>query len=98
MSCYFIANIQIRDEEEYRLYLTEAGKIFERYNGQYLAIDDQPEVLEGSWNYTRTVLIRFGSKDDFDQWYESEAYRKILKHRLKGAVCDSILVKGNDVK
>jgi len=97
MSCYFIANILIRDEEEYLLYLTEAGNIFERYNGQYLAVDDQPEVLEGTWNYTRTVLIRFGSKDDFHQWYNSEAYRKILKHRLKGGVCDTILVNGNDL-
>jgi len=39
-------------------------------------------------------LIRFNNKNDFDEWYNSKDYQDILKHRLKAADCDTILVKG----
>jgi uncharacterized protein (DUF1330 family) len=57
-------------------------------------VDIEPVRLEGSWDYTRTVLISFNSREDFVAWYESDDYQKILKHRLKAADCDTILVKG----
>ncbi len=96
MSYYFTAQIQINDFEEYQLYIKDAGRIFEKYNGEYLAVDKNPRVLEGSWNYTRTVLIKFPTKADFDAWYYSEEYQRILKHRLKAADCDTLLVEGLD--
>ena len=68
--------------------------MFNKFKGRYLAVDDEPVQLEGSWDYTRTVLITFDSREDFDAWYESDDYQKILKNRLKAADCDTILVKG----
>lgn len=94
MSHYFIAQIKITDEKEYQKYIEKADDIFNKYNGEYLAVDNQPEVLEGSWNYTRTVLIRFENKTEFDNWYHSPEYQNILKHRLKAANCDTLLVAG----
>ena len=96
MSVYFIANIQIRDENEYQKYLDRAGEIFRKFNGRYLAVDDNPLILEGKWDYTRTVLIAFNKKADFEAWYHSGDYRKILDYRLKSADCDTLLVKGMD--
>jgi uncharacterized protein (DUF1330 family) len=94
MSCYFIAQIKINDPEEYQKYIDRAGKIFEKFNGEYLALDNNPTILEGSWDYTRTVLIRFNNHEDFNSWYHSDEYQEILKHRLKAAHCDTILVNG----
>jgi len=94
MSYYFVASIRINDEREYQNYLDRAGEIFARYKGTYLAVDNQSEVLEGEWNYQRAVLIRFKSRDDFQDWYHSLDYQKILKFRLKAADCDTVLVKG----
>jgi uncharacterized protein (DUF1330 family) len=94
MSYYFAANIRIHDEEEYKKYLERAGEIFNKYKGSYLAIDDHPLTLEGNWEYTRVVLIRFDSRPDFDAWYQSAEYQEILKYRLSAAECDSILIKG----
>ena len=94
MSYYFIANIKIRDEKKYQLYLDEAESIFKRFKGEYLAVDGHPEILEGHWDYTRTVLIKFDNKNDFDKWYNSEAYQNILKHRLSAADCDTVLAEG----
>jgi uncharacterized protein (DUF1330 family) len=94
MNCYFIAQIRINDEKEYRNYLEKAGEIFKKYNGKYLSVDNNPLILEGRWDYTRTVLIKFERIEDFNDWYKSDDYQRILKHRLKAAVCDSILIKG----
>lgn len=94
MKYYFIAQIRIRDAIEYQKYIDSAGDIFRKYNGEYLSVDNNPQILEGEWNYARTVLIRFNSYKDFTEWYNSADYQEILKHRLKAADCDTILVKG----
>jgi uncharacterized protein (DUF1330 family) len=95
MSYYFIAQIRIHDEAEYRKYLDGTDRVFNKYRGRYLAVDRDPEVLEGNWDYSRSVLISFGSKEDFNAWYYSPEYQELLKYRLKGADCDTILLKGS---
>ena len=95
MSYYFIAQIRINDEVAYQEYLDGAGQVFNKYNGKYLAVDDEPLLLEGDWDYTRTVLIEFRSREDFDAWYRSDAYQEILAFRTAAADCDTILIQGN---
>jgi len=96
MSYYFIVQINIVDTAEYQKYLDRAGEIFKKYKGEYLAVEDEAVVLEGSWDHARTVLIRFDSRKDFWDWYYSDEYQKILKHRLSAAECNAILAKGLD--
>ncbi len=96
MSCYFFAQIKIKDDKEYQRYIEKAGDIFKKFKGEYLSVDNAPVIIEGQWNYTRAVLIKFKNKDDFNAWYNSYEYQKILKHRLKAADCDTILVKSLD--
>jgi uncharacterized protein (DUF1330 family) len=93
---YFVAQIRINDPEEYDKYLENVDEVFSRYNGEYLAIDESPSLLEGTWNYSKSVLIKFNSKEDFEKWYYSDDYQQILKHRLNSANCDTILIKGID--
>jgi uncharacterized protein (DUF1330 family) len=94
MKHYFVAQIKINDHDEYEKYLENFDEIFSRYNGKYLAIDESPSLLEGHWDYTKSVLVEFNSRDEFEAWYYSEDYQKILKHRLNSAICDTILLKG----
>ena len=88
MSYYFVANIKIKDKVEYQKYVGKVDEVFLKYNGKYLALDNNPEILEGKWNYTRAVIIEFNSKKDFDNWYYSKEYQEILEHRLNGSECD----------
>ena len=94
MKYYFVANIKINDPDEYQKYLNEADEIFSKYNGKYLALDDSPLVLEGKWDYSRVVIIEFQSKSEFNKWYKSKDYQRILEYRLGAADCDTILIKG----
>ena len=52
MSYYFIAQIRINDEIEYQKYIDKSGEIFEKYNGEYLSVDNNPVILEGKWDYS----------------------------------------------
>jgi len=91
---YFVANIKINDLSEYQKYINESEEVFAKFKGKYLAVDNEPQILEGEWKYTREVIICFENKKDFTDWYCSEDYQRILKYRLAAAECDSILVKG----
>jgi uncharacterized protein (DUF1330 family) len=94
MAHYFVAQIKINDPIEYDKYLENFDEIFSCYNGEYLAIDESPTLLEGNWDYTKSVLVKFNNKKDFEDWYYSDEYQKILKYRLNASKCDTILVKG----
>ncbi|NJK86474.1 MAG: DUF1330 domain-containing protein [Bacteroidales bacterium] len=94
MSYYFIARIQILNKQEYQKYLDKAESVFNKFNGKYLSVDNNTKVLEGHWDCTRTVLIEFASKKDFEKWYYSPEYQEILKFRLESADCNSALIKG----
>jgi uncharacterized protein (DUF1330 family) len=96
MSCYFVAQIRIHDQKEYENYLENVDEIFSKYKGEYLAVDENPTLLEGNWNYTKSVLIKFKNKQEFQEWYYSEDYQSILKYRLSASDCDSILIDGLD--
>lgn len=96
MTAYFFAQIRIDDPAQYQRYLDACDGVFARFNGEYLAVDPAPTVLEGDWPYTRSVLIRFPREADLLAWYRSPDYQAIVTHRLTGAKCDSILLHGKD--
>lgn len=96
MSYFFIARIRINDESEYQKYIDKSETVFKKYKGEYLAVENEPLVLEGSFDYSRLVLIRFNNRHDFEIWYNSADYQEILKHRLRAADCDTNLIKGFD--
>ena len=92
MSAYFIANIRIKDDNEYQKYLERVDKVFNKYDGKYLVVDNSPTILEGKWEYSRLVLIEFPDKNSLEKWYYSDDYQEILKYRLLAAECDTIIV------
>ena len=96
MSCYFVARILIHDEAEYGRYLEKCDEVFARYNGRYLAVDRSPIPLEGTPEDGRMVIIKFPDEPSFRLWYDSPEYREILTHRLAGAHCTSVLVRGKN--
>lgn len=94
MKYYFVANIKVHNQREYQEYLDRVDDIFSKFEGKYIAVDNSPLRIEGKWDYSKTVIIQFKNKKDFEDWYFSEAYQEILKFRLNASNCDTILVKG----
>jgi uncharacterized protein (DUF1330 family) len=96
MSCYFLAHINIHDPETYQKYLDGYNAVFSQFDGEVIAVDEAPLLLEGRWEYSRTVLIRFPSEADALAWYNSDGYREILQHRRQASEADIVLVHGRD--
>ena len=59
-----------------------------------MAVDESPEVLEGHWPCSRTVLIRFPNADEAKRWYNSPDYRELVKHRHRASDANIVLVEG----
>lgn len=94
MSSYFVAQITINDPDEYQKYLDGYDEIFERYEGEVVAVDDRPEILEGNCSHTRIVLIRFPDAAGLKRWYNSPEYQQLAKYRRNASKADILLVHG----
>ena len=93
MSVYIIARFKIHDRSEYDTYSAGFSDVFQQFDGKMLSIDEDPMVLAGEWEDTRSVIIEFPSKASALAWMTSDAYQAIAKHRDAGSTANSILVK-----
>ena len=94
MSVYIIARFNIHDRSEYDKYSAGFLGVFEKFDGKMLSIDEDPMVLAGAWDDTRSVIIEFPSKESALAWLNSEDYQAIAKHRNAGSTANSVLVEG----
>lgn len=94
MSVYLIAQFKIHDRAAYDRYEEGFGNIFEKFDGKMLSVDENPKVLQGDWDYTRSVLIEFPDKASAYAWMTSPEYQEIAKDRLAGSTGNSIMVEG----
>ena len=59
-----------------------------------LSFDPKPEVLEGEWHGTQTVVLEFDSVEAAREWYNSDAYQEAAKLRQAAADCNGVIVSG----
>ena len=94
MKVYFVVCAKMKDTVEYKKYLEKCDEVFAKYNGRYLAVDENFKVIEGKNDSSRIILIEFESESDFNEWYNSKEYQGIVGYRLDGSDCNSVLVHG----
>ncbi len=93
-SGYIIAKVTITDEATYGRYRAGFAAILRQYEGELLAADRGPTILEGEWPATTTVLLRFASQAQALEWYNSEEYQEILPIRHAASSADIIAIEG----
>ena len=94
MTAYVMAQINIHDRSRYGKYEAGFMDIFAKYQGTLLSVDEAPEVLEGEWPHTRTVLIGCPSSQDAKNWFLSAEYQELAKHRHAAAESRCVIVQG----
>ena len=94
MSGFAIFNIDIKRPKEYEEYVEKVKPIAERYGGEYIIRGGESTIVEGSWAYPRTVVIKFPSYEKALEWYNSEEYKPIKQIRLDNSVANGIIIKG----
>ena len=91
MSGYAIFNIEIKKPEEYKEYVEKVKPLAEKFGGDYIIRGGETKVLEGNWEYPRTVVIKFPSYEKALEWYNSDEYKPIKQIRLENSIGNGII-------
>jgi uncharacterized protein (DUF1330 family) len=75
-------------------YVAKALPTIEPHAGRVLALDETPEVVEGTIDSPRTVILEFPSQEAFWGWYRSPEYQAVLPMRLESTPGTLIVVAG----
>jgi uncharacterized protein (DUF1330 family) len=91
---YVILTEDIKDRSGMNAYARAAAPSMTEGNVTLLAIDPEPQVLEGNWHGTQTVVLEFESVEAARAWYESETYQGAKVLRQAAADTNAVIVSG----
>ncbi|MCZ7479735.1 MULTISPECIES: DUF1330 domain-containing protein [Rhizobium/Agrobacterium group] len=90
---YWIARVDVRDNERYKDYVTTAKPAFERFGANFLARGGALTELEGKAR-GRNVVIEFPSVQHAIDCYNSPEYQAAAKIRQEVADAEMLIVEG----
>ena len=91
---YAIFNIEVTNPEDYKEYVEKVKPVAEKFGGYYIIRGCTNQIIEGTWQYNRTVVIKFPSYEKALEWYNSEEYQPIKQIRLVNANTNGIIIQG----
>ena len=91
---YVIFTEVIRDQPRYDGYVGKALPTIIQQGGRPIVVHDNPEVLEGQWHGSRTVVLEFDSVEAARAWYRSPEYQAIVGERHASAEANAAIVGG----
>jgi uncharacterized protein (DUF1330 family) len=92
---YWIARVDVRDEEGYKPYAAANPEIFKKYGARFLVRAGKYEPLEGT-SRSRNVVIEFADVATALACYRSPEYQENIKRREAYATADIIIIEGYD--
>lgn len=81
MAAYVIADVSVRDPEQYKQYQALSPGAVAAAGGQFVVRGGRTAVLEGHWQPNRLVVIRFDTFEQAQAFYESALYREARDRR-----------------
>jgi uncharacterized protein (DUF1330 family) len=95
VKAFVIVQIAIDDRDGYHQYeIAGHQEIFDKFSAKLVGLDEHVEAVEGSWPFTRTVIIEFPSKELARAWYESDEYQAVVGLRHSSATSNLVIVSG----
>ena len=92
---YWIARIDVRDEEGYKPYVAANAAIFRKFGARYVVRGGQFECQEGT-SRSRNVVIEFPNYAAAVACYRSGEYQANIKVRQPHSIVDIIIIEGYD--
>ena len=95
MPAYIIADVDVSDPERYKGYMKLSPGAVAAAGGQFIVRGGNPQALEGDWQPSRVVVLRFDTLEQARALYDSPPYREAREARA-GATSkfNMILVEG----
>ena len=82
MTAYIIFNNRVTDPVGMADYVPKAMETLAPFNPEIVVLDEQAQVLEGTPDFPRMVIIKFESRGDAEAWYNSQEYSTVRPLRL----------------
>lgn len=94
MKVYLIVHIEVTNPELMEKYRKLVPKIIAKYQGKYLVRGGDSEILEGDYFKHRIVLLEFPSRQQANNFYNSEDYAPLKMLRIEAGNNSIVLVEG----
>ena len=92
---YWIARVDVNNEEGYRPYAAANPAIFKKYGGRFVVRAGTFESVEGT-SRSRNVVIEFPDFAAALACYRSDEYQANIKLRQPHSLIDLIVIEGYD--
>ena len=94
MKAYIIADVTITDPKLYEDYKKLTPGSLVPFDGKFIVRGGQTEVLEGTGDTGRIVVLEFPSVEKAKAWYTSDIYAPAKAIRHKASKTKMIVVQG----
>jgi uncharacterized protein (DUF1330 family) len=94
MASYLIIDVDVHDSAMYQTYLREVPRLIAKHDGEYLVRGGTHEVLEGSWEPHRLVLLRFPSEQAVHDFVTDPEYEPLKTIREQYTDTIMLMVEG----
>ena len=94
MPAYVLAHIDVKDPGRYKDYIQMSPESIHKYGGRFIARGGKVDVLEGTFQPKRMVLLEFPSVERAREWWASEEYRPARDLRQATSIGDLIVIEG----
>jgi uncharacterized protein (DUF1330 family) len=94
MPAYVIAHIDVQDPVRYEDYKKMSPTSIHKFGGRFVVRGARAEVLEGTWEPKRLVLLEFPSVEAARAWYASDDYAPAKALRQATSTGDMIVLEG----
>ena len=91
---FVVVQIAIEDPSDYERYKALAPPSIAAYGGRYVVRGGNSEVLEGSWQPARLVVLEFPSATQARAWWSSPEYAPAKALRRRCAQTEMLLIEG----
>ena len=95
MPAYVVVQIAIADPEAYGQYKAMAPVSIGLYGGRYVVRGVPSQILEGTWQPTRLVILEFPSAERARAWWNSPEYAPAKSLRQRSAQTEMLLIEGH---
>lgn len=92
---YWIARVDVHNQEGYQQYVTANAVAFKKYGARFLVRGGRHEAPEGTPR-SRNVVLEFQDYDTALACYHSPEYQAAKALRVDHAIADLLIIEGYD--
>lgn len=94
MPAYYVAQINVTDPQKYAEVQRRFPAVFQKYKARVLAADPDFQVLDGTFEASRVVILEFETAEELKRWYYSDEYQETVKLRREASNTNVVMVRG----